>query len=410
VLFLGMSSYIMTFGKIGYNNLQAYFILSLVMACGAWAVRARSTEAYIALGISMGTCFYVYPAALYALPIVILLLVFYDAPFSRPALQRWGTAFLSFGILILPLFLQKDYWSSKIPGTIFYTPEIMASSGSLISHFINNLFYAFLSFLYIPQEGHFVVSSYVDPLTGVFLILGIAYLAVRGWKDRFIAFFLIGFASMLFFVGASHGGAFPPNTRMFLLLPWFAFLAATGLEWMMSQVNPLVMHRAWVGGGFALILVGVLALNVNQAYSLSKERSTGLQSPAMLFMRVVERIQAQKPSGHAPLTIWFLTTPPWGIDGYRLFLTTYDIPESLVRLEKLDVEGGQLPDGFSDKVQDANSLVIIYPDIEPGMQETLGIRLAELGKQACPVKTANSYTRFLLWYSSPVEWVCEADV
>ena len=406
-VFLAVSQYIMTFGKIGYNNLQSYFVLSLVMAAGAWAIRTRSLIAYIALGISMGTCFYVYPAALYALPIAFLILLFYAPPFSRPALIRWGSTFLSLGILILPLVLQKDYWSSKIPGTVLYTPEIVSSAGSLASHFVTNLLYAFLSFLYIPQESHFVVSSYVDPLNGALILLGLAYLLIKGLKARFIVFFLVGFATMLFFVGASHGGAYPPNTRMFLLLPWFAMLAAAGLEWLGSHLSQLANRQVWLGSGLGIILVGVLVLNVYQAYSLSKQRSTGLQSPAMLFMRLMERIQSQEKTSQAPLTIWFLTMPPWGIDGYRLFLTTYDIPDSLVRLEKADVPGGQLPGGIDAQVQDPNTLVIIYPDIEPGIQEALGQTLTGLGKQSCPVKTVNDYTRFLLWYSAPAAWVCE---
>ncbi len=407
-IFLACSHYIMTFGKIGYNNLQSYFILSLVMAAGAWAVRSKSTVAYITLGISMGACFYVYPAALYAIPVAILLMVFFDAPFSRLAFKRWGTTVLALGVLVLPLLLQKNYWIAKVPGTVFWTPDIVASAGSLLGHFVTNLLYAIISFLYIPHESHYVVSSYVDPLSGALILIGLAYLALKGWKSRFIAFFLVGFAAMLFFVGASHGGEYPPNTRMFLLLPWFALFAAAGLEWLKSQASHLKITRAWMGGGLAVILVGVLSLNFYQAYSLSKQRSTGLQSPAMLFMRLVERIQAQKPAPQAPLTIWFLTIPPWGIDGYRLFLTAYDVPENLLHLEKVDMQGVQLPAGVAEKVQDASSLVIIYPDIDAGVQSAIGSSLAALGKQSCPIKTVNGYTRFLLWTSAPVAWACEA--
>ena len=405
--FLAVSHYIMTFGKIGYNNLQSYFILSLVLAAGAWAVRTRSTIAYVTLGISMGACFYVYPAALYALPVAFLLLLFYDAPFSRPALKRWGTTFISLGVLIIPLLLQKDYWSAKIPGTIFWTPEITASAASLLSHFANNIVYALLSFFYIPQESHFVVSSYVDPLSGALLLLGLAYLLIKGTKARFVAYILTAFATMLFFVGASHGGSFPPNTRMFMLLPWFALLAAAGLEWLRVNIKIPSINRAWIVSGMSVIMVGVLVLNVYQAYALSKQRSTGLQSPAMLFVRLLERIQRQKPAEQGPLTIWFLTIPPWGIDGYRLFLTTYDIPDSLLRLEKVDVDGAQLPDGIGDKVRQSDAMVIIYPDIEPALQDALGNTLADLGKQPCQIKTVNGYTRFILWYSQSVEWVCD---
>jgi Dolichyl-phosphate-mannose-protein mannosyltransferase len=407
ISFLAVSHYIMTFGKIGYNNLQSYFVLSLVLAAGVWAVRSKAKIACITLGISLGACFYVYPAALYALPIGFLLLIFYDAPFSRPALRRWVTTLLSFGILILPLILQKDYWSAKIPGTIFYTPEIMASPTSLLSHFASNLLYAFLSFIYIPQESHFVVSSYVDPLSGVIILLGLAYLLTKGLKHRFVQFFFVGYVAMLFFVGASHGGDYPPNTRMFLMLPWLAFMAAAGLEWLIKQAKVFTSNRVWVSGLLSIALVGVVALNLFQAYGLSKQRSTGSQSPAMLFVRILERIQAQKPTDQKPLTIWFLTVPPWGIDGYRLFLTTYDIPETMLQLQKVDVDGDQLPQGISEKVQDQAAMVIIYPDLKQSQQEALGTTLTNLGKQSCAEKTVNGYTRFLLWFSPSMNWVCE---
>jgi len=407
VVFLAVSHYIMTFGKIGYNNLQSYFVLSLVLATGAWAVRSRATMAYVAMGISLGACFYVYPAALYALPIGYLLLLFFDAPFSRQALKRWASALISFGVPILPLILQKGFWTAKIPGTVFYTPEIISSTGNLLSHFTKNMLYAFLSFLYIPQEGHFVVASYMDPLSGAFVLLGLAYLLTKGLKDRFVQFFLVGYVAMLFLVGASHGSNFPPNTRMFLLLPWLALLAAAGIEWLVKQVKDRTTSRVWMGGILSIILLGVLALNLYQAYSLSKQRSIGLQSAAMLFVRVLERIQAQKSTIQNPLTIWFLTVPPWGIDGYRLFLSTYDIPESTVRLEKIDVDGPRLPEGVAEKVQAQDSMVIIYPDIEPDLKEALGNTLAGLGKNPCQVKTVSDVTRFVLWYSQPMEWVCE---
>ena len=354
----------------------------------------------------MGACFYVYPAALYALPIALLLLIFFDPPSSREAFKRWGTTLISLGVLLLPLLLQSSYWDAKIPGTIFYSPEIMATVSSLINHFVTNIIYAFLSFLYIPEEGHFVVASYVDPLSGALLLLGLAYLVIRGWKVRFIAFLLVSYFAMLFFVGASHGGTYPPNTRMFLLLPWFALLSAAGLEWLNVRVKEIGVNQTWITGTIAAVLVCVFALNIYQAYSLSMQRSTGMQSPAMLFMRVLERIQMHQVHEEGPVTIWFLTTPPWGIDGYRLFLTTYDIPDDKIRLEKVDIEASQIPEVTAEMIRKSNALVIIYPDLDPGLQDTLSTALEGLGKLPCQIKTTNDYTRFILWYSRPMEWVC----
>ena len=39
--FLAVSHYIMTFGKIGYNNLQALFAMSLALCAATWAIRTK---------------------------------------------------------------------------------------------------------------------------------------------------------------------------------------------------------------------------------------------------------------------------------------------------------------------------------------------------------------------------------
>jgi hypothetical protein len=102
----------------------------------------------------------------------------------------------------------------------------------------------------------------------------------------------------------------------------------------------------------------------------------------------------------------FLTTPPWGIDGYLLFLNTYDIPDNEIQLKKVDVEATQLPVDTSEMIQKSDALVIIYPDLEAGLQEDLSSRLEALGKLPCQIKTVNGTMRFILWYSQPMEWVC----
>ncbi len=71
-ILLAGSSYLMTFGKIGYNNLQALFTLALGLWAAAWAVQSNRPLAYVATGLSIGLCFYVYPAALYG-PFLCLL-------------------------------------------------------------------------------------------------------------------------------------------------------------------------------------------------------------------------------------------------------------------------------------------------------------------------------------------------
>jgi len=80
-ILLAGSEYIMSFDKIGYNNLQALFAMGLVLAVSGYAVQSKRLFGFTLLGASMALCFYVFPAALYILPIPILLLMIYLPPF-----------------------------------------------------------------------------------------------------------------------------------------------------------------------------------------------------------------------------------------------------------------------------------------------------------------------------------------
>ncbi len=409
IALMAPAHYLMTFGKIGYNNLQALFAASLVLAAGAWAVRSRSFFPQVMLGLAAGLCFYVYPAALYCLPVVVLLVLFYDPPITLPARRRWLAAGLSLALLVLPLLVQADYWREKIPGTVLYQADIVISSASLGNHFASNLLYAFLSFLYIPQESHFVAVAYLDALTGIFFALGLCALLLSGWKSRFWAFILASFAASLFLVGTSHGGRFPPTTRMFLLLPFWTLIAALGLEWMLAQIRKLPRFPqtlpAWLLGS---VLLAVLGLNLYQAYVLSPLRSTGYQSPVMLFMRIMEHIRGHTANEPQNLVFAFLTEPPWGIDGYSMMARNYDIPTDQVRLEKITVSANGLPLDSMEVLRSPRTVVMIYPEMDEGTRSALVEPVRALGKLPCAVRTLTGVTRFSLWVSPTMEWICAA--
>ncbi len=409
VLLMAPAHYVMTFGKIGYNNLQALFAACLALAAGAWAVRRRGWFALTLLGLAAGLCFYVYPAALYLLPVIAILLWVYDPPVDSSARRRWLAFGLSLGMLVLPLLFQADYWREKIPGTVLYQDQIISTPGSLVYHFASNLLYAFLSFLYVPQESHFVVVSYLDALSGILFVVGLCALLLSGWKNRFWSFILASFVSLLVFVGASHGGRFPPTTRMFLLLPIWALIGALGLEWLAAQLRnlprPMRFLSVWLP---AFILLCVCALNLYQAYVLSPQRSTGYQSPAMLFVRILEHIRWRSGQGPLNLTLAFLTTPPWGTEGYSLMLRTYDIPTDMLRLAKIEATPTGLPPSSVELLSSPRTLTIIYPEIEASLKSALEEQVRAIDKLPCPMRALNGVIRFELWVSPSMEWICAA--
>jgi 4-amino-4-deoxy-L-arabinose transferase-like glycosyltransferase len=395
----------MAFGKIGYNNLQALFAMSLSLCAAAWAIRTKRRIAFVVLGLACGLCFYVYPAALYALPVVGLLLLFYFPPTSRLALRRWSVLAVSLLMLVFPLFLQPGYWQAKVAGTLLYNPQVIQTTASVVTHFATNLAYSFFSFVYVPEESHFVTVSYVDPLTAVFAFIGIACLLRWGWRERFTRFLLAGLAVLLLFVGASHDRIFPPATRMFLLLPWFALIAAIGLIWLVERMKQAGLPRLPLVGLVASVLVAVVGLNLYQAYTLSWQRMTGLQSVESLFLRLAMRVQ--NVVAEPPKTFVVVTDSKWGIGGLQMLQQVYSVPPSPGQLVQVTVAGPSFSESDRAIIVDRNALVIIQPRMDEFWQKSLESSLEKLDKVPCGIKTTNGTLRFTLWYSPELTRMCE---
>jgi len=404
-LLLAFSHYIMSFGKIGYNNLQALLAMALALWAAVWAIRSSRPLAFVVLGGTLGFCFYVYPAALYVLPIPLLLLLFFQPPTSRAVLARWGLMLFSLFILFFPLLLQKDYWTAKVAGTFFYNPRLVQAGEGLVAHLARNVVYAFFSFLYIAEEGHFVVASYVDPLTGAVACLGLACVVVwlrpsadGGRRGRLAAFLLLSLAALIFLVGATHDRAFPPNTRMFLLLPWLMLFAAIGLEWWLEQARAL-------GGRIEIVrsvsLLAALALNLYQAYPLARDRLAGLQTFEALVNRLIQN--AQRDENQNPKTYAIITDPSWSSIGIQQVPTIYPVR---ARVVDVVVTASVLPEAARPLIADRNTLVIIKPWMAQAQQQAFEPALRGLGKAPCPIKTTTGDVRFTLWHAADLAWLC----
>ena len=401
-LFLAISHYVMSFGKIGYNNLQALFAETLVLAAAAWAVRTRRPLAFALLGAAMGFCFYVYPAALYVVPLPLLLLLLYLPPVSRAAIGRWGVMLLSAFILIIPLLAQPGYWQAKIAGTLLYSPEITRTALGAATHFGTNFLYAALSHLYAPHETHFVAVAYLDPLTAAFTWIGLACLLRLVLRERFAAFSLISFAVLLFLVGASHDRQFPTATRMFLLLPWYALFAAAGLKWLLAELRSIGLMHGEGRGLVALVFLVALGLNLYQAYPLARDRMAGLQSLETLFLRTVQRAQNEAPGD--PRTYLFVTDPSWSSIGIQQIPDIYPVR---ARIADVVIQDPSLPESSLPLIADRNALVIIKPWLDPAWQSALEAPLRELGKLPCPIHTTTGDVRFTLWHAPELGWLCQ---
>ncbi|MFZ6026418.1 MAG: glycosyltransferase family 39 protein [Chloroflexota bacterium] len=399
-LFLAGSHYLMSFGKIGYNNLQALFALALVLWLTGRAIREQRLGDFAAVGLGLGFCFYVYPAALYVIPLSLLFLFLYVPPRSKASGWRWAVVGFSFLLLLFPLIVQQEYWQTKVAGTFLYNEQLNATE-VLIKHFTRNLIYALISFLYLGTESHYVVVSYVDPFAAFLMLIGFPVL-LKHMRSRFAWFLLLGYLWMAFSVGATHDREFPPTTRMFLLLPWLAIFAAFGLEWLYDQLRAVHWPPKWAGAGLWLVVAGMLVTNFYMAYRLGPRYSDRYQVIEQLYLKIAQ--QADRFSD--PVTTVVITGESWGIDGLRIYHDVYNLPDSTGQLQRYVATGATLPPEALPALESPNTVVLFGLGLEDAWIDGLQVDLAQRGKQFCELKTFAGLPRMKLWHAGNLEVLC----
>jgi hypothetical protein len=393
-----VSSCIMSFSKIGYDNLQSLFALTLVLAIAAWILKSGLKLAYVCLGSALALCFYVYPAALYAIPLPLILLVIYGFPRNREKISKWILMIFVCLSIIFPLMMQPGYWAAKVAGTLFNQPAILQTTSNLVTHFGQNLFYSFFSFLYVFAESHFITSSYVDPLSGASLLIGLIVLIIQARRQRFPLFILFTFIFFVFVIGTSHDRQYPPHTRMFLLIPIYMLIAAWGIAWVSGSIKQQFVLNNRIVMFAPLVLALVLTvLNLYQAYPLSHYRFAHTEMIESLFVRLSERVQAAEP--RTTKTYAVILDKNWSVDGFLMLQKVY--PHlAWAQIKQVQISEPLLPDSSKPMLSDRDTIVIIMPWMNPEWVKTLDGQIRELGKESCDVL---SYTgrRLTTLYHAP---------
>lgn len=403
VILLGVSHYLLSFSKIGYNNLQALFAMGLVLTTFTWALRSMSLTAFSVLGLSIGLCFYLYPASLYLIPLPILGLLIYLPPKNKEALKPWGWMILSASLLIYPLVAQPKYWGAKIAGTFFYT-DVINSVEALTQNIFLNMLYTSLSFLYSPEQSHYVSTGYMDPLSSVFIVIGFAYLTKLAFSRNKSALFLaLSFLATFIIVGATHGRNFPTATRMFLLLPWFALFTAFGLEWCAEKAGFLfnLNNRSLISLSMGLIVI----VNLYHAYVIDIRNMAQYHTLAPMFVKTVREINAN--SQVPPKSYAFVAPPGWDTSGLATIQRVYLVPDSPRQLINLPVEGNQLPASAADLVSQRDIVIIVKGDIDSNIITEVDAQLQGWGKSKCEIRNRKGTLQFQLWHSGDLGWLCQ---
>jgi hypothetical protein len=403
--FIAVSHYWINYSKIGYVSLQSVFALSLTLAAAAWAVRSRSAAAFAAAGAALAMNFYSFGIAVVSIPLALLLLLFYVPPTSRPAGKLWAVLAGSFGMLCFPLFFQPEYWRTSLNLTVYSRAGEILSSENALQLILNRIATSTFSYLYAPNESHFVAVGFLDAVSACLAGIGFLVVLFRSRHNRFAFFFLAGFGILLSVAGIFGSTNVPSVTRMFVLIPWWAAAAAFGLEWVAGRL-PSGGSRA--GRIQNLLFAGILGLaaaaNLCQATRVAYDRWVDREPFESRFLQLAGRVSSA--SSAAPSKYVFLVYEKWSMDPFLRFQDLYPRSFQGVALEKIGVEGAALPEAAVALASDPGTVFVVLPTLNAEWRAGLQADLEGLGAERCSLYTPKGKWEFDLFYFPDLAGIC----
>ena len=425
------SQYLICFSRIGYNNVQSLLGMAVTLWLAGKAVTSGKDLYYSLLGMALGLCLYIYPAVLAVLPLPFLLLLFYNPPWrSRRTFGQWMLLVAAFSLLFLPLIFEPDYWQQKMSESAMETAGV-----SPRFHLFSNLLYSLFSFLYAPEESHYIVSSYLAPLSGMLVIIGLGWALWRARREKFMRFLLSGLVFLFFSLGASRSRALPSVTHMFLILPWWFLFTSLGIEWLL-QIIKKQRSEQFIQRTALLILLLITASNMLHAFYISPIRSDRYHSLEALHMRFVQDQSGRDELGNQGKFL-FITDEKWNIYGFNSFRDAYQLPPAQAQLVRVPLydepfypleERIVLPEPpIVEEEEDEkthleleawafelatlpNTVVIVQPWLTESEHQAIALLLAETGKQPCPIKpTPFKDASFTMWLDASRMDACPSD-
>lgn len=277
----GGSHYLMAFGKIGYNNVQA--LVPVLAAVAIWfeAGRRGSVTGLWLAGVAAGLGFYVFGLGRLVILAILALMILYYGPWRRENLLAWGAVALGFGMAALPSLLEPGNGTSLVQQTVLHSTYAQTAE-EMLRQVRDNSLRAMLAFFTSGKHTHFVFGAHLDPLTSSLMWWGVVVL-LMSLRRR-----LEGWILLAAWLGAAMalGGLtqydHPPNTRMFLLLPLYALIAALGLERMGDLASRVTRWRPARHVLAVVVLMAAWGMNAYIAYVVFPTRRALTQECLLL--------------------------------------------------------------------------------------------------------------------------------
>jgi hypothetical protein len=298
---LAVSHALLCFAMVPYNNTQALIPMTMSMALFVFALRSQSSLRYLLVGMALGSGFIVYGLArLAVIPVGMFWLLS-----VWPSWQRASRRLLEIGagalVVAAPILLNGAGWQALLKATPLQSEA--AGKLTLVELVTRNVISGLLAFLTNPANTHFVIGPYVDPVTALFVLIGLSHLLVTVGQPRPRRVYLI--ASLLLLMALSGIQQYEriATTRMFSSVSIFVVYAGIGADWWLNRIGPKPGWLRYVGAA-GLLAVWLL---VNQYHIL---RVTLPNSEKPNITLIVQQFQESMGPAGAKLPILVVDPDP----------------------------------------------------------------------------------------------------
>ena len=379
------------YARIGYNNNDPLLVIVLAAALLYVGLRDDRPAFLIASGMCAGAAWYVFFTGRLMIGVLGLAVLTEWRGGPGAVGRRLACLVLPFALVVLPLALNNG--ESLISQMVSQTNLSHSTTAEIHTLLEQNTVRGIYAFFYAKQDDHYVLGEIFDAVSGAGLCLGLA-LAVRRWRYLQARLLLIWFVLLLALTAPTFYSPQIPDTRLQVVVPAAAILAALGICSACQAFAGLTgaARQRWIAGICAgALAVAAFSLNAHRFYVEMPVR----QQPTLIAMTLgaLQHI--------APSTV--VLAGDLSNDNLCQVLDGYGID----RLRAVRFGGGQLGEQCPDPAQPQRTAtllpavtVLVSDDMRPTVQHCFPLSAAvvapngqqhvwsyEFGQQVAPQVT-----------------------
>jgi hypothetical protein len=271
---------LLSFSHVGYFALQILLGFTAMLAFAVLTLSHQSRLAMFLCAVCAAFAFYEYILAFPLIPLPLLLLgirVLWPAP-TLTLRERWRRVLplvvifvIGVAVTAFPRVVNRN-WLIDAGFTTVFQSEVNGISNPILQQVIPNVVYTLGATLYFDLNTHYVSGAHLDPLSSMLMIAGVTGVIAILSKRRSALWLLLSFLATIGVVGGFVPYPYPPNTRAFLLVPFYAIFAALGAAYLWGTAREIGLRLSRtmvhaVAGCAALLLI---MLNGYQSFTLSE--------------------------------------------------------------------------------------------------------------------------------------------